>query len=372
MICAPRLVARQYLLVLTGAVIAIVWANIAGSSYFRVAENLAFAVNDVGMAVVLAVLAQEVVEAMHPGGTLYSWRRALLPVAAAIGGVLGAAATYKVYILAGDTRNLLEGWPIVCAVDVAFCAILATSIFGRGAALTFALFVAIASDAIGLALISYRYPVSSAHPTAAALMVPALWSAARIKGRPAPGVYAHAAASVTLSWFAFYWSGIHPALALLPIVPLLPHSPRDVDPLIDVAEGPHQAARHCEYVLRYPVQAVAFLFGLVNGGVLARGFGSGTWSVLMAALVGRPVGILVGTAIGIVAGLKLPSLLRWCDLVVIALCAGPGFTFGLFFSTAVFAVGPLLTEVKIGAMMTVVVALVAFGAARVLRVGRFA
>jgi len=42
---------------------------------------LAFTVNDVGMALALAFLAQEILEAMLPGGTLHRWRREMLPIA---------------------------------------------------------------------------------------------------------------------------------------------------------------------------------------------------------------------------------------------------------------------------------------------------
>lgn len=367
-----RFAADHYLLIPIGAAIAIVWANIAAPSYFRVAESLAFAVNDVGMAFLLAFAAQEIVEATLPGGTLHPWRRALLPVVAAIGGCIGAIGTYGAFILGGDTHNLLGGWPIATAVDIALPYALAAVIFGAGPARTFVLLLVIASDAIGLALIAGRYPVPSAHPVAALLMVPAAWFGVGLRRRRVRTMWPLLAVSGTLSWLAFYWSGVHPAMALLPIVPLLPHSPRSLDPLADPVRGRHQAAAHFEYVFRYPVQGIAFLFGLVNAGVMVRGFGNGTWAVLTAALAGRPAGILVGVTLGGLAGLHLPPRVHWRDVVVIALCAAPGFTFGLFFATAVFPIGPLLTEVKIGAMATVAGALLALAAARLLRVARSA
>jgi Na+/H+ antiporter NhaA len=111
------------------------------------------------------------------------------------------------------------------------------------------------------------------------------------------------------------------------------------------------------------VQVIAALFGLVNGGVLIRGFGDGTWAVLVATLIGRPVGILLGAAAGIGAGLHLPRGMRPRDLFVIAPAAAPAFSFGLFFATAAFPDGPLLTEVKIGAMASGVGALFALGLA---------
>jgi NhaA family Na+:H+ antiporter len=368
---ALRFVADHYLLAPIGALVAIGWANTFGASYFRVAEMLAFGVNDVGMAFVLGVVAQEVVEAALPGGTLHPWRRAALPVIGAAGGVLGAVATYDAYIFSGDSRNLLQGWPVVSAVDIAFCYFIGAAIFGRGAALTFLLLLAIASDAIGLVLIACRFPVPDARAAAATLIVPAVWSAARLRRIRPRSMWAQVGVSGTLSWFALYWSGVHPALALLPIVPWLPHSARHLDTMCERDRARHVSPSHFEHVFRYPVQVVLFLFGLVNAGVLLKGFGDGTWGVLTASLVGRPAGILLAVGMGVAAGFELPRAVHQRDVVVIALATAPAFTFGLFFATAVLPVGPLLTELKIGAMATAGGALLSFGTARLLRVGRF-
>jgi Na+:H+ antiporter, NhaA family len=367
-----RFVEEHYLVVPIGAVVAIVWANTAAPSYFQTARALAFVVNDIGMAFALAFLAQEVVEATLPGGTLHPWQRTALPIVAAAGGMVGAAATYKAYVLSGDQTNLLPGWPIACAVDVAFCYFVAASVFMRGAAVTFLLLLAIASDAIGLVIVSYRYPVMTVHPEAAALIIPAIWIAAVLRKNRVGTVWPYILVSGTLSWLAFYWSGVHPALALLPIVPFFPHAARDLNPLADPAQGRHKAAAHFEAVFNYPVQAIGFLFGLVNAGVSIKGFDDGTWAIVVASLVGRPLGILIATGLAVTAGLDVPRRLGWRDVLVVALSASPGFTFGLFFATAVFPVGDVLNQVKMGAMWTVAGALLAVGAARLLRVGRFA
>ena len=56
---------------------------------------------------------------------------------------------------------------------------------------------------------------------------------------------------------------------------------------------------------------------------------------------------------------------------LVAFAASAGFTFALFFATAVFPVGPILTQTKMGALATIAGALLTLAAARVLRVGRF-
>ena len=175
-----------------------------------------------------------------------------------------------------------------------------------------------------------------------------------------------------MAWLGCYWAGLHPAFALLPIVPFFPHSERDLDGIARPDRGVHRAASHFESVFEYPVQVVAFLFGLVNAGVLLHGFGTGTWAVLTASLVGRPVGILVAVGVAVAAGLHVPRNIGWRELIVIALAASPSLAFGLFFAAAVFPEGPLLVETKMGAISTVAGMLLALAAARLLRCGRFA
>jgi Na+/H+ antiporter NhaA len=97
----------------------------------------------------------------------------------------------------------------------------------------------------------------------------------------------------------------------------------------------------------------------------------GAWAVLTAALIGRPIGILVSVALAIAADLRLPAHLRWRELIVVSLAASAGFTFALFFATSVMPPGPLLGELKLGALATAVGAVVALTAARLLHVGRF-
>jgi NhaA family Na+:H+ antiporter len=119
-------------------------------------------------------------------------------------------------------------------------------------------------------------------------------------------------------------------------------------------------------------QAVLFFFGVVNAGVILRGVDTGTWAVLAAALIGRPLGILGGAAIGLALGLRLPTSLRWRELVVIALATSSGFTFALFAASSLLPPGAVLTQIKLGALATVAGALATYAAARLLRVGRYA
>jgi NhaA family Na+:H+ antiporter len=95
-----------------GAAIALVWANVARASYERFAHVSEFSVNDVAMVFFFALAAKEVVEAMAPGGALHTWRRAALPVIAAMGGMTAPALFYVLFARYTNQLDLLRGWAI--------------------------------------------------------------------------------------------------------------------------------------------------------------------------------------------------------------------------------------------------------------------
>jgi Na+:H+ antiporter, NhaA family len=353
-----------YPLLPIGALIALVWANTASDSYFRLAQALAFPVNDIGVAFGIASLAQDVVEALGPGHAL-RWRTVRLPIVIAIGGILGTAVAYATYLHFTDEQILGDGWRIACGVDVFVCVALARLVFRRRAAITTVILFAVTSDAIALILVSRRPFATSADAVALSLIVLAVVVSALLRRFGARSMWGYLAFAGPIAWLGCYWSGLQPALALLPLVPFFPHAPR---PLDDLGSDLHEHARlsHFESVFAYPLQAVAFLFGLTNAGVLLRGIDTGTWAVLTASLIGRPAGILLSAA------LFRDHLFRWKELFVIALIGSVGLAFALFLSTSVFPEGPLLTQTKLGAIATLAGSGIAIAAARALRVGRFA
>ena len=361
----------SFLLLPIGVLVALVWANTAGVSYFRFAHALRFIVNDIGMVFFVGLVTEEALEAVMPGGALHRWRRTLVPIVAAVGSVLGATAIYVLYLRERSEFMLLEGWPVAAAQDVALAYFIAKAIFlERRGPVGFLLVMAIVSDAIAIASIAFWYPTNpETLPVAVGLMAMAILLAAALRAARVDRVWLYLVTSGTLSWIACYWSGIQPALALVPVVPFLPHRSRRVGLS---AEAQRATPRRFEHIFKYTVQVVLLFYGLVNGGVVIDGEMPGAWAVLLAALVGRPAGILASIGLAMAAGLRLPLRLHWRELIVMSLAASAGFTFALFFAASVIPAGPLLNELKLGALSTAVSAVLAFAAARVLHVGRFA
>lgn len=355
------------------ALVAIVWANTYAETYFQFAHALEFAVNNVGMAFFFALVTKEVVEATIPGGALHTWRRVLLPILAAVGGVLGAAFAFAAYLHFSDEASVLGGgWPIACATDISFSYFVARIIKKRFPAIPFLLLLGISVDALSVVIVQLQHPYAEAHVSSVALIAVAMAAAFMLRRSGVQSFWPYLLVGGTMSWFGFLWSGLDPALALVPIVPFLPHAGRDPGLFVETPPGYRDALSQFEYTWKYPVGIVLFLFGLVNGGVLIQGSGAGTWSVLVAALIGKPVGILAAVTLAVAAGLRLPHRVSWRDVVVVAVLASTGFTFSLFLATAAFPLGAVLIEVKTGALLTIAGALLAIGVAAVLRVGRFA
>ncbi len=355
-----------------GAVIALIWANTADASYSAFAKALQFPVNDIGMVFFFALAAKEVVEAAYPGGALHTWRRAALPVVAAVGGMIGPAALYLTAVGATNMPALGRGWAIPCATDIAFSFLVAKAIFRRHPAIPFLLLLAIADDALGLVILAVFYPVRDLHlALGAALMAGAVAVAFLLQRRRVRIFWPYVLAGGALSWWALFVGGLHPALALVPIMPFLPHAARDPGLFVEAAPDARDALSEFERWWKYPVQVVLFFFGLANAGVRLEEIGAGTWVVLGAIAAGKPIGISVAVALALLAGLKLPQRLRRRDILVVGFVAGIGFTVALFFATAAFPAGPVLSQTKLGALFSVASAGLAVGVAWVLRVGRF-
>jgi NhaA family Na+:H+ antiporter len=361
-----RFILGNSLLLLAGTAAAVVWANVNGDSYDAVAHPLHFWVNDVGMVFFFALAAKEVFEATLPGGPLSSPRRALSPLAAAVGGMAAPALIYMALALTRGPSELAGGWAIPCATDIAFSAMVARLVFPTShPAIPFLLLLAIADDALGLVILAVFYPSGPLSPFwLGGLMSTALLTALWLRRRRTRSFWPYVIGPGALSWAALYLGGFHPALALVPIVPFMPHSAVDLG-LFDPREAfRSDTLNRFEHWWATPVQFVLLLFGFANAGVPFERIGPGTYYVLAGLLLGKPIGILLFSNVARLAGASLPPGLRVGDLLVVGVAASIGFTVALFFATAAFPGGTALAETKMGALLSFAAAPLAIVVAR--------
>jgi Na+:H+ antiporter, NhaA family len=362
------LIIENSLLLVAGTVVGLAWANLDQPLYERFSHAVHFAVNDVGMVFFFALAVKEIVEATLPGGALESPREAAVPILAAAGGMIGPASLYAILVVALGRHELMPGWAVPCATDIAFSYLAARFIFPRThPAIPFLLLLAIADDALGLILLAVFYPAAPvSFLTFAMLMIPALGVTLWLRRARTKNFWPYVILGGGLSWAALFFGGLHPALALVPILPIMPHAKRDLG-LFDPRESAQgDTMNRFERAWKVPVQVILMLFGLVNAGVLLSSVGTGTWIVFVSLLVGKPIGIVGATFLAVRAGLRMPGGLSYRHAIIMGIAAGIGFTVALFFATAAFEPGPLLDEVKMGALLSFFAAPIAILAGRLI------
>lgn len=398
------------LLLILGALIALVWANIDYHSYHDFVEfviwdhapighlhdghrtlTLHYLVNDLLMALFFAIAAKEVWEAVILKNGSLRGKKAATPLVATLGGMVGPISVYLglALFLGSETYSAVaNGWAIPTATDIAFSYLVGRIVFGAGhPAVRFLLLLAIADDAAGLIILAIFYPSGDLAPVwlllslgaAVGVFVLANWLPRVLdRGNQARPVSTFVRSKLNffpyfiaacISWYAFMRSGLHPALGLLPIVPTIPHADRAFGIFSAAEQHLTDLLNQIEHALKHPVEIVLFFFGLLNAGVQFSSIGPATWLVLAGLLIGKPVGIfLFGWFAARPLGLGLPSGMRPIDLVVIGFVAAIGFTVSLFVASVAFPGGPVQDAAKMGALFSFGAAAVSIIAGKLLRV----
>ncbi|MFO1173627.1 MAG: Na+/H+ antiporter NhaA [Paracoccaceae bacterium] len=389
-------VSAYSLLLVAGALAALVWANVDPDSYHALAHlvlvedfpigeaqaeggsvqhvlTLHFLVNDVFMAFFFAIAGKEVWEALILEQGSLRGRKALTPLIATAGGMAGPVAVYLgLAAWLGILREVGHGWAVPTATDIAFSYLAGRLVFGAGhPAIRFLLLLAIADDAAGLVILALFYPTAELQPAwlllsggaSLAVFLAANWLPRHLdRGRPLRpvstwvrrrlGFWPYLLAGAA-SWYGFQQAGIHPALGLLPVIPAIPHADRAFGVFAEAEAHLHDLLNTIEHALKRPVEVVLFFFGLMNAGVAFGAIGAPTWLVLLGLVVGKPLGIFgFGWLAARVLGLGLPKGMRLADLAVVGCVAAIGFTVALFVATVAFDPGPLQDAAKMGALFS--------------------
>ncbi|MCV2874213.1 Na+/H+ antiporter NhaA [Defluviimonas sp. WL0050] len=405
-------VTNYSLLLIAGALIALIWANIDASSYHHFVDfvivdhffighaheeggqitrtlTLHYLVNDIGMAFFFAIAAKEVWEAIILENGSLRGKKAMTPLIATAGGMFGPIAVYLgLAAVLGVYETVSRGWAIPTATDIAFSYLVGRMVFGAGhPAIRFLLLLAIADDAAGLIILAIFYPSGDLAPewlilsfgAAFAVFVLANWLPRRLdRGnqlrpnstwvRQKLSFWPYLIAGC-LSWYGFQESGIHPALGLLPIVPAIPHADRAFGIFAEAEQYLTDLLNWIEHHLKYPVEFVLFFFGLLNAGVEFSAIAEPTWLVLLGLIIGKPVGIfLFGWFAAYPMKLGLPQGMRSVDLVVIGFVAAIGFTVALFVASVAFPAGPVQDAAKMGALFSFGAAVLSIIAGKAFRV----
>ncbi|VTR95358.1 sodium:proton antiporter : Na(+)/H(+) antiporter NhaA OS=Isosphaera pallida (strain ATCC 43644 / DSM 9630 / IS1B) GN=nhaA PE=3 SV=1: Na_H_antiport_1 [Gemmata massiliana] len=340
-----------------------------------------FFVNDVLMTIFFFVVGLEIKRELV-AGELRDARKAALPVAAALGGMLVPAGIYMALQANHVGEPRFRGWGVPMATDIAFVvgimAVLGKRVpFGLKIML---LSLAIADDIGAVIVIAAFY--SAGLNWFMLLLAAAGFAVVRIlneSGVRSVPVYTIVGAGI---WLAVYKSGVHPTVAGVLLGLLTPSevwvgrdalrlsitdlqarleadtggnvSTEDLELLAFAAQESVSPLERLEHQLHPWVGfAIMPLFALANAGVhieLTAITEPVSIAVMLGLFLGKPVGVMLFSFLAVRAGIaKLPHGVNWFVLLGGGFLAGIGFTMSLFVAGLAFeGNGRLLADAKIG------------------------
>lgn len=387
------------IVLLVAALVALVWANSPwGGRYINLWESslslaiphftlhlsLLHAVNDGLMAVFFFLVGLEIKREVLEG-ELASPRKAALPIAAAIGGMVVPAAIFAIWNRGGDGAR---GWGIPMATDIAF-ALGVLALLGRRAPFSlkvFMLALAIVDDLGAILVIAVFYTGSVSLPALAwAVGLVVLIILVARMGVRSFNVYVFLGA---LLWVAVYKSGIHATIAGVVLAALTPagrtYSPKEfegnaLDLLVaqriardngdqeasdDALRQLEQLARETESPLDrlervlhpWVSYLIVPLFALANAGLmLSTGLVHDaarspiTLGIGAGLVLGKPMGIVLAGWLALRLGIaRLPENMTLVHVIGGGLLAGIGFTVSLFIAGLAFDSALLADEARAG------------------------
>jgi Na+/H+ antiporter NhaA len=375
---------------LAGAVAALIWVNVDRSSYESVwatklsirlgggsvSQSLRLWVNNGLMSFFFLVVALEARREFDLG-ELRERRRLLLPAAAAIGGML---VPIGIYLLINQGHPSAHGWGTAMSTDTAFALGMLVLVGRRfpSSLRTFILTVAVADDLVAFVVIATAYTNAvRVTPLLIGIGVVAVVLLVRLRRVRNGPVYL---ALGLVAWVAFLKSGVDPVIVgvvagLISIA--YPAVRADLERVTDlfrlfreqptseyaqgVREGVRTALSPNERLqqLFHPLSSYVIvpLFALANAGIpisghfIATAYGSPiTLGIIVGYVVGKPVGIGGGTwLVSRLSGGRVKPPVGWGSVLGGSAIAGIGFTVSILIATLAFS-GIQLQEAKLGVL----------------------
>lgn len=342
-----RLEAASGLLLLLSAVIALIVSNSSLSSiYFETLESYFFIgvnnigikmsllhwINDALMAVFFFFVTLEIKREFLQG-ELSKPKQALLPIIAAIGGMLVPALIY-VYInfQTGDT---LRGWAIPSATDIAF-SLGVLSLLGSRVPISLKVFLtalAIIDDLGAIVIIAFFYTgdLSVNYLSLLLLTFICLIFLNKFNVRK----FIPYLLLGLILWFFTHESGVHATISGVLLATVIPHRKKEKDfsLLTKIEHG----------VSPYVAFGIMPLFALANAGVSLEGMNFNSLlypvplGILLGLFLGKQIGVLLFSLVSIKLNIaQMPNNANWLNFYGVGVLTGIGFTMSLFIGNLAF------------------------------------
>lgn len=307
------------------------------------------AINDGLMALFFMLVGLEI-KREFLDGRLSSWNQRRLPMIAATAGMVVPALFYLV--IAGSDPQLVQGWAIPAATDIAF-ALGVLALLGKRAPTSLKLLlttIAIVDDIGAVAIIAFFYTAAiDVEALGVAAVIFALMMVLNRMGVKSLTIFLTLAVAL---WYAVLLSGVHATIAGVLAALTIPIRKTPGAP--DAIDSPLHRLEHALHP--WSAFLIVPLFGFANAGVSLKGMGLSALmlplplGVAMGLFIGKQVGIFAAIVLAVKAGIaSIPRGASWLQIYGMALLCGIGFTMSLFIGGLAFVGRDLLIEeAKIG------------------------
>ena len=357
-----KLEAASGLVLLISAAIALIISNSNFSSlYFGTLQSYLFIginsfglkmslhhwINDALMAVFFFFVTLEI-KREFINGELSSPKQALLPIIAAIGGMLVPALIY-IYINFGN-GDTINGWAIPSATDIAF-SLGVLSLLGSRVPISLKVFLtalAIIDDLGAIIIIAFFYAGDLSIKYLSLLLL--TFIVLLILNKSGVKKFLPYLILGLILWFFTYQSGVHATISGVLLATVIPHRKKNKE---------YSLLTKIEHnISSYVAFGIMPLFALANAGVSLDGIN--LESLLSPVPLGIVLGLFVGKQIGVflfsIIAIKLkiaqmPNNANWMSFYGVGILAGIGFTMSLFIGNLAFVENiEYIDSVKIGVL----------------------
>ena len=337
-------------ILITCTVLSLIIANTAaGESYVGFWHSylgpltIEYWVNDLLMAIFFLLIGLELKRELYVG-ELSSVKRALLPIIAAVGGIVVPAGIH--FAFNGGTPTQ-PGVGIPMATDIAFALGILSLLGNRVPASLKVFLVALAvMDDLGAIIVIavfYTADLSVAYLLGALGVIAFLGVLNRFRVMSLiPYIVLGGVA-----WFLMFKSGVHATIAGVLIAFTIPFTAK--------ADDEESPSHFLEHVLHKPVAFLILpIFALANTGIIIESgwaddlLAANSLGIMLGLVIGKPIGITIACLIAVYAGLcRLPLDLSWRHIFGAGMLGGIGFTMSIFITNLAFTGdNHLITDLK--------------------------
>jgi NhaA family Na+:H+ antiporter len=311
-----------------------------GSDWYLIDLTVLKVINYLFMSIFFFVVGLEIKRELT-SGHLASFKKAMLPFLAAIGGMAVPALIY----LAVAGRVAPGGWGVPVATDIALAVGLLAMLGPSVAASlrTFLLALAVIDDIGAILIIAFVYSTGFKFSWLAAAAV-CIAMIALLKKAGVSSLLIYSLFAFTL-WFSLYKTGVHPTLAGVILGLMTPNVLRRGTKVEDVEDGTVTVIEWLEHKF-HPLSTflVVPIFAFANTGVVItadsiKGASQSliAWGIFFGLVIGKPLGVLIASlAAKRLKVAEFPEGVNNSSLLATGSAAGIGFTVSIFIADLAF------------------------------------